>query len=335
MKRYLLLPVTCMLLFTACVTRHASQSEAALLPEADKGKWWIIHTILQDMHGKDLHFNALVSTDRTGDKNYASCFAAAWSQYDSGYYTASRTSEVGAIRYKSNFPVRIYFPPKDSGTMEWSLLLKRNGVQLLTSLSRKETETGSYTQLKSAFRKQDPFSISVISLQPQARALKPVNAESKIAGSLHAGGKEKLFIRVFSDKELLLKMSASACVHWLDLSLQSGKQLGILFTTDAVKGITTHAVLLWDEQGNIMAKPTLILEQQQNKTTGPDSLSRPYPLIFSIVLPEQQLNIQLQPRMTSQEIKANKNSFWMGAMEARETNSGLPAGKGNMYIFKQ
>jgi len=39
--------------------------------------------------------------------------------------------------------------------------------------------------------------------------------------------------------------------------------------------------------------------------------------------------------MVGKEISANRNSFWMGAAEARDKQTGQAAGKGNMYIFKQ
>jgi len=337
MRNYLLVVLIGTVSFAACLTRHASRQEAALLPGTESGKWWIINTILQDSYGKDVHFNSLISIDKTGRKNYTACFVSAWSERDSTYYAATRISQDTGIKYRNNFPVRISFPAVDSSGIEWSLLFKRNTIQLLSSFSNKKTnKAGGYTELVSVFRKQDPFAVSVISSLPQAWAVNPIIATSKMKGDLYAAGKdEKLCIRVFANKEVLLKKSSGAYVHWLDLSLQSGKQLGVLFTTDANGGITTDAVLLWDEQGEIMAKPPLFLQQLYIDSVPAASLSRPYPLYFSVVIPSEQINLKLQPRMAGQEITANRSSCWMGAVEATDSSSGRRAGKGNMYIFKQ
>ena len=94
-------------------------------------------------------------------------------------------------------------------------------------------------------------------------------------------------------------------------------------------------MLLWNEQGNIISRPKLILQKVNNEHYQASSSTKLYPLFFSVELPEQHLNVILQPRMIEQEIAANRNSFWMGAVEARDIQTGQSNGKGNMYIFKQ
>lgn len=321
---------------TGCNTSRVSQKEAFLFPEAGTGKWWIINTILQDRNGKDVHFNSLVSLDRMGDKNYAACFVSVWNESDKTYYTAIRTAAIHRVKTKNKFPLRINFPGNDSAAIEWSLVLKRNQLNFLTELNNQKAPLPKgFTEFSAVFNKQNPYSVSVLNASPLAWAIDPVTANVKLKGNIQSSAVDKLAVRVFSDKEILLKKSSGAYVHWLDLTLSTGKQLSILFSTDASSNIKTESVLFWNEQGNIMARPPLILQKisSDKEQTGPSA--KQYPLFFSIELPEQQLSIILQPRMVQQEITANKNSFWMGAVEAMDKQSGQMVGKGNMYIFKQ
>jgi hypothetical protein len=321
---------------TGCNTSRVYQKERLLFPEAGKGKWWIISTILQDRNGKDVHFNSLVSMDKMGDKNFAACFVSVWNETDKTYYTAIRTAGIHRVKTKSNFPLRINFPGNDSAAMEWSLVLKRNHLNFLTELNNQKAPLPKgFTELSAVFNKQHPFSVSVINASPHAWAVDPVIADVKLKGNMQSSAVNKLLVRVFSDKEILLKKSAGAYVHWLDLTLSTGKQLSVLFSTDGSSNIKTESVLLWDGQGNIMARPQLILQKINNDKEQAGSLAKQYPLFFSIELPEQRLNIMLQPRMIQQEMTANKNSFWMGAVEAMDKQSGQAVGKGNMYVFKQ
>lgn len=41
----------------------------------------------------------------------------------------------------------------------------------------------------------------------------------------------------------------------------------------------------------------------------------------------------VRPMIEDQEIRAGKNSFWMGAIEAVDSVSGNQVATGNMYIF--
>ena len=65
-----------------------------LFPDSGKGKWWIINTILQDKKGKDVHFNSLLSIDKTGGKKYAACFVSVWSESDNYCYTGTRIAGI-------------------------------------------------------------------------------------------------------------------------------------------------------------------------------------------------------------------------------------------------
>jgi hypothetical protein len=336
MRRHIFIVTTLIISLASCDTTRVLQHETALFVEAGKGKWWIINTVLQDRNGKDVHFNSLVSIDKMGDKNYAACFVSVWNESENNYYSATRTADVSARKLKTKFPLRISFPGKDSLAMEWNLVLKRNGLNFLTELNDKTKDLPKgYTELYARYSKQKPFSVSGISASPQAWAVNPILADVKMSGNMQTSGSGKLLLRIFSDKKILLQKSSETYVHWLDLHLQSGKQLSILFSTDAGSNVKTEAVLLWDEHGNIMARPQMTLQKISNHNIQAGTLTKQYQLFFSVILPEQHLHITLQPRMIQQEITANKNSFWMGAVEAMDKQTGQPAGKGNMYIFKQ
>lgn len=336
MLKYCFIAALLIINIISCTSSRVVQNEAMLFPDNVKGKWWIVNAVLQDRNGKDVHFNSLLSIDKTGGKYYSSCYVSVWAASENIYYTGIRNAEIPGGKFKKRFPLRIAFPGNDPQAMEWRLVLKRNSLNYLTDLNNKVKDLPKgYTELRARFDKQKIFAVSSISASPEAWAVKPINAEVKLSGNLHALAKSKLSIRVFSDKDILLKQSAGTYVYWLDLALQSGKQLSILFRSDTTYGTNTGSVLLWDESGNIMARPQVSVQKINNDMNGSRLSAKQYPLYFSVILPEQHIHVMLKPRMVEQEIAANKNSFWMGAVEATDEQSGQPAGKGNMYVFKQ
>ncbi|MBL7701465.1 MAG: hypothetical protein JNM14_04405 [Ferruginibacter sp.] len=322
--------------FASCVTHRVAQNETVLFPETGKGKWWIINTVLYNRQYKEVHFNALVSMDEMAGKKYAACYVSAWNAADTtNYYTGIRTVAIPVSGFRRKFPLKLWLPANDSAGMDWSLVLKRNSFNLLTDLkSKMTTQAKGYTEFSASFGKQYPFTVTSISAAPQAWAVNPLTATAWLKGSISSAGTGNLQVRIFSDKDLLLKKSAAAYVHWLDLELQDGKHLALLFSTYAEASVKTEAAMLWDEQHQIMAKPQVTMKLLGKENVVATSLKL-YPLFFSIEIPQQQFSIMLRPRMRQQEITANKNSFWMGAVEAIDKATLQFAGKGNMYIFKQ
>ncbi len=327
--------VAIIFLLSSCAANRALQTETILFPGEKMDKWWIINSISNDTAGNDLHFSSLVSMDEVSGKKYATCFVSMWSSADSGFYTGIRNTGNPAIKQQYTFPVKIDLPGNDTAAIEWRWLLKRKVLELQTELKKNGSAAlPQFTTAAFNFNTRNPFSLSKLSAEPDVWAAAPIASAFNINGVVKAAAPGKLFVRVFTDKNMLLNSSASQFVHWLDLGLRGGKQLSILFTTDNTMHMKPTGILLWDEKGNIMAKPAVqlyadIADQQ------PAGLSRQYPLFFSIALAGENIDVMIKPTITLQEIGANRNSFWMGAVYAVDKKTKEITGKGNMYIFKK
>jgi len=308
----------------------------ALFPGTQNGKWWIINAIAKDKKGKDVHYISLMSTDRSGRNNYATCFTSIWYEADSSYYSGIRTSANPRIKFKNTFPLKLNFPANDSTGTEWSWALKRKSLFLQTELKKdRVANPGIHTELFGRFDQQKPFRLLKMNASPGIWAVAPIPGKIEITNNIQSVNAEQIMLRVFSDKDIFLARSAHEYVYWLDLTLNTGKQLAILFRTDTASGIKIECISLWDEYDNLMARPSVQLKKFENREQATPFTGKSYPLYFTLSLPGENTSFLIKPRMIQQEIHANKNSFWMGAVEAEDQRSNQSSGKGNMYVFKQ
>ena len=328
--------VAIIFILSSCAANRALQTETALFPAEKTDKWWIINSISNDSAGNDLHFSSLISMDKVPGKKYATCFVSMWSSSDSGFYTGSRNTGNPGIKQQYAFPVKVDLPGNDSGAIEWRWVLKRKVLELQTELKKNGSAVlPKFTTATFSFDGQNPFRLSKLSVEPDVWAAAPIVSTVAVNGVLKAAAPGKLFVRVFTDKNILLSSSANQFVHWLDLGLRGGKQLSILFTTDNTMQMKPTGILLWDEKGNIMAKPGVKLYADVTDQQPAGSSGRQYPLFFSIALPGENIDVMVKPTITGQEISANRNSFWIGAVYAIDRKTKEVTGKGNMYIFKK
>lgn len=321
----------------SCTANRVLQNESVLFPDTQTGKWWIMNAVAKDKQGKDVHYASLVSVDRSGGNNYATCFASLWYEADSSYYSGIRNSGHPKVKFKTAFPLKINFPANDSTAMESNWVLKRKSLLLQSELKKSRTaNAGSiYTEMFGRFNEQKPFPLSKMNASPEIWAVAPLRGRTEISNKIQPAIAEKLMLRIFSDKDIFLARSTHEYLHWLDLTLNTGKQLAILFRTDTAAGIKTECILLWDEHDNLMPRPSVQLKMFKNERQVTSSPGKSYPLYFTVSLPGENISFLIKPRMVQQEIRANKNSFWMGAVEAVDERSNRILGKGNMYIFKQ
>lgn len=331
MNRNVLIMLAFIACLSSCAANRAMQNETVLFPNETTGKWWIINSVAKDKQGKDLHFSSLLSLDKLNGRNYASCFVSIWSAADSIYTNGFRTAPDPKVKFNNSFPLIIELPGKDSTEKSWTWMLKRKSM-LQTASSPAVTAPGIITMI-SDFAAQKPFAISKMNEVPEVWAASPVAGSTLINSEAYSGIAHKVLVRVFSGKDIFLAKAASAFVQWLDLTLNSGKQVSLLFRTDATGDIKTESILLWDKEGNLMPRQKVHVSMFHTSQSKPVA-GKKYPLYFILNLPGEQLSVLVRPRMEKQEITANKNSFWMGAVEAVDEHNGQVQAKGNMYIFK-
>ena len=317
----------------ACVSRRATEDELPLLPSRQTPKWWIVNTIVQDEKGKDVHVCALFNVESPEGENYASCFVSVYAASDNNYNYALRNSGESSISFKPGFPLSISIPDTDSAKSNWRWQLNRSGMKLETILG-KNAAAPTYFDQSVKFTGQDPFRVNKLSGATDVYALNIRNAETGLSGAFQAGSVGPLFIRTFTGRDALLGQARQETVCWIDLQLNSGKQLNLMFRIDDKDVFRTDIAILWEEAGNQQKITDLKIDLIKNEKTVLSS-GKSYWLNFSVDLPYKKIAFRVKPRVKDQELKLGRNSFWMGAIETTDTKNGTQTGKGNMYIFKQ
>jgi len=329
----------CLIIFSlfaflcSCSVSHTLPAENPLLPHRDEAKWWIINTVSKDKNGKDIHVCALLSMEFTSGEKYGGCFFSTWSEADSVFYSGVQNTGNPDLQLKEQFPVSI--TAKDSVSGDWSWTMKRNITTLEGILNKRNSLSIPPSSFKASlgYETQKPFVLSHMLSSPDAWIAKPLNAKITLEADSKSISTGKLFISTITGRTVLFERARKDFVTWLDISLNPGEQLSLLFRTDNKGAVKVDAAMLWDKNGNSMLKSGIEVQTKrvQIKTSG----SKPYPLYYSITLPGSNINISERPRMQNQEIENNKSSFWMGAVEVVDPNTGVQQGKGNMYVFKQ
>lgn len=328
---------SCIFLFYSCSVSKVSPSEKTLFPSQTESKWWIINSVSKDDKGKDMHFCALISNEQLAQKNYAGCFISVWKQSDASFYFNQQYAENPINNFNPVFPIKLTIPGSDSTIAEWTWFVSKDKIKLLTGTpaDKAKTTLSSILDITYHFTKQAPFPVSKISNHPNIQAITPLTTRISLHGKINAKNDGQMFFRVFTERDILLGMAKNNFVHWLDLLLNTGQKISLLYTTNSLGKTTIHAAQMWDPSGNLILRPAVNLQTMTDQKNAGKNGERDYPLNFYMQAPAFQGDLVLQPRMIQQEIVANKSSFWMGAVELVDQQTGLQKGIGNMYIFKQ
>lgn len=329
----LILPLFAFL--SSCSVSHTLPSEKPLLPHHDEAKWWIINSVSKDRNGKDIHLCALVSMEFASGEKYGGCFLSAWSEADSTFYSGVQNSIDPDLQFKEQFPVSISNSDNDSVSGGWSWAMKRSNTTLEGIVNKKNGFPIQPASFKASlsYETQKPFVLSHMLSSPDVWIVKPLNTRVTLEGNLKSASIGKLFVNTITGRTILFERAKKDFVTWLDLALDTGEQISLLFRTDNKGNVKVDAALLWAKNGDFMLKSGIEVKMNEHYTGGVGSKS--YPLFYSINLPGSNINISERPRMLNQEVENNKSSFWMGAVEVVDPNTGIRQGKGNMYIFKQ
>lgn len=323
-------------LFYSCAVNRALPAEKPLFPDKAAGKWWIINSTGNDRSGKAIHFSALISFETLQKKNYAGCFVSVWSQADSSFHSNVQNEEISSLKFKETFPLKLTIPG-DTAIAGWHWKLKRDRLVLETNEQKngKQSLSGGFMNAEFDFVKQDQFNLYKLNAAADIWMLDPFEAGSAIWGRSKKEWTGPLFLRVFSGRTALLSKAKNNFVHWLDLVLLNGKKISVLYTTDNAGKINAETTIMWDEKGNRMLRPLIEIKSIKPDFSVKNELSKPYPLFFSFLVPGSKSTMLIRPRIAEQEVRHNKSSFWMGAIEVIDEQTGRQQGMGNMLIFRQ
>ena len=321
-------------LANSCTANKSLPIERALFPVAGEGKWWIVNSVVKDHEGKDIHFCALLGTESVSGKNYAGNIVSLWQERDSSYY--SGVHNASNIRFKNSYTFPVSLSGKDSSVYQWHWQLNRNRLKLFATIKNTSNPVAKpfRADVEARFVKQLPFQVSMINAVPGTWTIKPLTAEISITGGPQSKATGTLNLHIISGRSLLLGRAENSFVTWLDVSIEVGKHLGMLFRTDDNGNTIVETAFFGEENAGVFYRPGVtvktIVESRFTSTVS----KKKYPLIATIHLPGENLSFTVTPRMQQQEINDKRISFWMGAVELVEEGSGNRLGNGNMYIFK-
>ena len=351
MKGRLLFFAGIIIVLSACSANRALPEEKVLFPSVEMGKWWLLNVVSTDGEGKDVHLSALLSFNPVSGKYYTSFFTSLWMASDSVYYSGIQSADDAFFKTKLKFPILLDILGKDSTHSEWSWSLGRKAMRLNSVLKDKESGESLPISMNIQLDDSRPFKLIQTMASPEIQSMTPSvsgNHESpfvmttipfglldmKLKGTWKMKAPANLSVHVMSSEGQLLIKTKKNYISWLDLNLKNGKHLSALLETDALGNIQVLSQTLWDAQGKLT--PSVFLVKIDKSAIWKSSVThKSYPLGVFIQILDENVHLSIRPRIKEQEISANKNSFWMGAIEAKDSVTGAVVGVGNMYILKQ
>jgi len=203
-----------------------------------------------------------------------------------------------------------------------------------------ETQAGNDTEtrvpLDLIVKNNDPHPLPVVSFDGKfpVNTLGLRNADVLLSGLINAHSASPVYIRVFTGRGSLISRAKEESVCWMDIELDSGNQLSLLLGVDDGGEVRVEQALLQNEKEGIPVRiqPKIRVAEKDQLVL---SSGKKYPLSYLLELYGDKRSLLIRPMARQQEILAGKRSFWMGAVECIDRESGALTGKGNMYIFRQ
>lgn len=316
------------LAFAGCSANRAFPKEAALFPDSETEKWWIINTIFQDELDKDVHLCALISFTPNDGRYFTHFFTSLWTEADSSYYAGSQSSEQPFDQKKHRFPIKLSIPAKDSASFGWSWKLARGSMRL-RALLQQETERVEWPlKLTMKMAQDSAFNVLKTSGATTLYHVPPASTALHVSGAWQMAAPAVLQCHVIESGKSLLEKTKHSFISWLDISLSQGMYLSLLYETDLQGNIKVLNQTFWQNEQVIDSASAILTGQRRGKNAA-------YPLRLSIALPEKKMDMLIRPRMETQETSGRKNALWMGPVQATDATADTIVGNGNLYMLKQ
>lgn len=327
MIRKIIFVVSFFVIISGCGKRIAGEMERPVFQGPEPGKWWIINSITTDARGKYYHQSCLLGTDQIQDRKYISFISSQWNASDSTFLSGTINSEMPTIKTIPVFPVKMGL----SSDNDWYWQLGRKNMQLSVKLSNTALDTTVLQTTTYKFARQDPFQLVPMLNVTGVNSMQPLMVKEHTRGMTTPRTKGTLFMSVISRKEIFFKAAKNSSVVWIDLLMSSGKKMNLLFNVNKTGAIAPNGLSAWDQKGQKISGNKLEI---QNLATDPGN-EKKYPLRYQIIDDEGDYSCVILPVTDQQVVYAQKQSCWMGAVDAVDSKTGKKKGAGNMYIFKQ
>ncbi len=316
-----LLSIAFIVFVCGCVSRKALPSEIVLFPKPGENKIWLINSV-----SDDYHFCSLISFETASTREYLNSFASLWSKKDSAYYYGIRSTNKATVAQLTEFPLYLDLLKTDSSSNECNLLISRKKTVWKGELA------GKASKVKIKYKKQLDFHVSQISDQPQISIITPPKSILSPIDKVKTETPSVFFVSVFKSDKDMIALAENGTLVWIDLVMDDGTQFNGLFkVNERTTSLIGYRINDLSQQYTTDRRLTIEAKDYWKSSAS----GKFYPLTYTIQFPNTNKIIHIRPIIENQEISAKKSSFWMGAIEAFDSEKKIKTGSGNMYIFNK
>lgn len=311
---------------------RAHPGESALLPATKKEKYWLLTLETQEAHDHHAQVeenvvSALIFYSPTPTGAYASFFLSQWTSADSVYRFGMYTRDNAACSGEKRWPIVVNFP-SDSSENKWRWYFGRKHIWLDGMFQSPRPQPISLRGMYSP--SQPPLDTLQIATYPAATALPPLDYKY-----MSSQGKQTRLgmarIIALENASILINSPGTKAVYWISFGtsrlpdnhlFMESKEDG---TVDMLGSHYGH-----EEHGHFHTTPIQKVALSLDSDWESPHSHKTYGL--GVDLQTEPSTLRLRPVIADQEIRAGRNSFWMGAIQALGED-GQALGVGNMYIF--
>jgi hypothetical protein len=308
----------------SCNIRPLPEEKPLLFAPATE-KYWLCN-LVTGIEKKDdiqyVHDCMLVTYSPTDQGKYTNFFLSEWSELDSSFHYGMRSSGDAVWSKRGKWPLSTHIP-EDSAHAAWRLYYSSKAIWLEGAIGDVEQPP-----LKVRGRSYSAKHFRVLNFQPNVAAtemrLFEYNTSTETAQKF-----ARMQLAEFTEAANLIAAENAKAIYWIN------------FGADMAGDATLLLQLDYDGQIKVLGSdysyhphgvrfPAVCKLVPGSDWQSPNS-RKTYDLGIDVDVGWNHFIVR--PMIADQEIRAGKNSFWMGAIEVVDSAKGYQAGIGNMYIF--
>lgn len=317
--------ITSIIVSFGCSNSRPLPEEKPLLYAPTTEKYWLCHLVTGIDNGDDIQFVhdcMLVTYSPTEQGNYTNFFLSEWSEIDSTFHFGMRSSKDAVWSRSGKWPLSVLIP-EDSTHPAWRLHFSPKAIWLNGAFANAEKKPLSMRGRSSAGKhyKVLPFLPNVTATENTLYAYHIPKDTAEYFASIQ--------LAEFTEAANLIAAGNAKAIYWIHFETGMD-ELSILLQLDLDGNLKLLGQQSRYHPHGIRAEAICKVEPEFQWTS--QISHKTYQLGIHINLGMWNDYI-VRPMMEDQEIRAGKNSFWMGAIEAVDSLRGTQAAIGNMYIF--
>jgi hypothetical protein len=299
----------------ACSSRPYPE-EKPFLREPPTEKYWLCNMVTDGPDSLEEHHCLLLTHSPSELGTFTSFFLSRWNAADSLYQFGTRLSNNAVWSKKGKWPL-VASVPGDSVTPDWRFYWGRKAIWLEGEVNGMPLQLrGEHPYGKRFFTRQLHDNPDVFSIQSFTYDYRGDNEPDA-----------KIDLLAFVDASNLVNSDYARAIYCITLHDFSGDGV-IILKMDPQGGLSLMGQDYSWRHGGGYHNPF---------ATIPDAIwqsphsHKSYSLGIQYAMEGEKYLVR--PRIQDQEIRAGRNSFWMGAVEVVRVGNGSHFASGNMYIF--